>query len=55
MPAETNLTANVSESELEEAKIAAVRAGKSLREWAGGVIRDRLAQIAMKAAKKKNP
>ncbi len=36
------ITANVSEQTLEDAKIAAVKAKKSLRQWAGEAIEDYL-------------
>ncbi len=36
------ITANVSEQTLEDAKIAAVRAKKSLRKWAGEAIEEYL-------------
>lgn len=50
------ITANVSEQEEEEAKIAAIRARKSLRDWAGEAIREKLDRLKgepVKPAKKR--
>lgn len=42
---QSQITANVSAEEEESAKIAAIRAKKSLRDWAGEAVREKLERL----------